>query len=722
MEECSMSMKLRRISLPIALLSLLIAGVAPIPAAAQTGPAGHWEGTVELPGASLQIRVEFKQAGSGWEATIDIPQQGATALALTAVRFAAPQVHFELPAGPGLAVFEGKLEGAKIAGSMTQAGQTFPFSLERNAEQRAAAASGSGKPGLDGLDEFIAQALKDWKVPGLALAVVQGNKVVLLKGYGFRDMEKQLPVTSKTLFAIGSITKSFTVTVLGMENSEGKVDWDKPVREVMPGFKLYDPALTEQVTLRDMVTHRTGLPRHDLVWYSSDFSRDDLMRRLQYLEPSKPLRQTFQYNNLMFMTAGIIASNLNGASWEDTVSGRVLKPLGMTGTNFSELQTQNSSDFAQPYQKGSDLKAELKRMPFDKQCPDRCAMGPAGEINSNVEDMSKYMMFHMARGKFEGKQLLAENNSVQMQIPQMVIQGDPPYPELGAPSYGMGFFISTYRGHKMVDHGGNIDGFSALLAFLPADGIGVVVLTNLNGTPLPNIVAQNVFDRLLGLEQVPWSQRFLQSEKKGKESEQEAKKKGYSPRKTGTHPSHDLKEYVGEYANPGYGVVSITADGEAFRLAINKVSGEPLEHYHYDVFEVPADPQDPWEKTKVMFHSDEDGEISTLSMRLQPNVKDIVFTRMPDKQLSERSFIEAFTGQYEIPGSPVVLTVSLHGDHTLFASVPGQPDYELVPRRGTRFDFAVANGLSLEFKRDASGKVTEAVLNQLGTVVVLKKK
>jgi CubicO group peptidase (beta-lactamase class C family) len=717
-----MSMTFRRIGLLIALLAMAIAAVALNRAAAQTGLVGHWEGTIELPGAALQFRVDFKQAGSDLQATIDIPQQGAIGLALQAVRFAAPQVHFELPAGPGLAVFEGKLEGAKITGSMTQAGQTFPFTLERKAGQGAPAASGSGKPGLDGLDEFIAQALKDWKVPGLALAVVQGNKVVLLKGYGYRDMEKQLPVTPKTLFAIVSITKSFTVTLLGMENSEGKVDWDKPVREAMPNFKLYDPILTEQVTLRDLVTHRTGLPRHDRVWYSSDFTRDDLLRRLQYLEPSKPLRQSFQYNNLMFMTAGIIAGNLNGASWEDTVSGRILKPLGMTGTNFSELQTQNSADFAQPYQKGSDLKAELKRMPFDKQCPDRCAMGPAGEINSNVEDMSKYLMFHMARGKFEGKQLLSENNAVQMQIPQMVIQGDPPYPELGTQSYGMGLFVTSYRGHKMIHHGGNIDGFSAFLTFLPADGIGVVVLTNLNGTPLPNIVAENVFDRLLGLDQVPWSERFLQAEKKGKESEQEAKKKGYSPQKTGTHPSRDLKEFAGDYANPGYGVVSITVDGDAFRLSINKVSAEPLKHYHYDVFEVPADPQDPWEKTKVMFHSDVSGEISSLSMQLEPNVKDIAFTRLPDKQLSERSFIEPFTGQYEIPGSPVVLTVSLRGDHTLIASVPGQPDYELVPRRGTRFDFTVVHGLSLEFKRDASGKVTEAALNEFGTVIVLKKK
>ncbi len=693
---------------------------------AQTSVEGHWEGAIELPGRSLQIRVDFKGADTGLRATIDIPQQGGLGLPLQAVSFAAPKIHFELQAGPGLAVFDGKLEGEKITGNFSQAGQSFPFSIERKPggaqnTPAAAAASPAGKPGLDGLDQFITQAMKDWKVPGLALAVVQGDKVALLKAYGYRDVEKQSPVTPKTLFAIGSITKSFTVTMLGMEMAEGKVDWDKPVREFLPAFKLNDPVVTEQITMRDLVTHRSGLPRHDLVWYTSDFSREDLIRRLRYLEASKPLRSTFQYNNLMFMTAGYIAGLLDGMSWEDAVSQRVLKPLGMTGTNFSILDTQNSPDFAQPYRKGRDLKAEVKRIPFDQQCSNRCAIGPAGEINSNVEDMSKYMLFHMNRGRFGGKQLLSENNAVQMQIPQMVIQGAPSYPEVGTQSYGMGFIVASYRGHKMVEHGGAIDGFTAELAFLPADRIGVVVLTNLDGNPLPTIVARNVFDRLLGLDQIPWSQRLLGQEKRGMESEQEAKNKGYTPRKSGTHPSHDLKGYVGDYSNPGYGIVSIVPDGDGFKMTLNKVT-ELLKHYHYDVFEVPANPLDRFEKLKVMFLTDINGDISSLLMMLQPDVKDIVFTRMPDKQLTEHGFIEAFTGQYEIPGSPVPLTVSLRGDHTLILSLAGQPDRELAPRRGTMFQLADVSGVTIEFKRDPSGKVTEAAFDQLGRVVVLKKR
>jgi CubicO group peptidase (beta-lactamase class C family) len=577
------------------------------------------------------------------------------------------------------------------------------------------------KSNLDGFDDFMAQVLKDWKVPGVAVGVVKDGKVILLKGYGYRDVEKKLPVTPNTLFAIGSITKSFTVTMLGMEMDEGKVDWDKPVRNYLPDFRMYDPVLTEQMVVRDLITHRSGLPRHDMVWYSSDFTREDLVRRLQYLEPNKPLRSTFQYNNLMFMTAGYIAGNLNGKSWEDSVRERILLPLGMNGTTFSEKDTQNAPDFAQPYQKGNDVKSDVKRMPFDEQCPDRCALGPAGEINSSVADMTRYVLFHMNKGKVDGKALLSENNAIQMQTPQMVIQGAPDFKEQSETSYGMGFFISSYRGHKQVEHGGNIDGFSAELIFMPNDGIGVVVLTNLDGTAVPYVVANNVLDRLLGMEQVPWSQRFLAMEVKAKESEQEAKSKNYTPHKTGTHPSHDLKEYTGDYGNPGYGVVSIAEDGDHFKMMLNRVT-KPLEHVHYDVFQVPDSPFEQFAKLRVMFFSDANGDISSLSMPLETNVKDIVFTRLPDKQLTDRSFIAAFVGAYEFPGSPTPFTISIRGDHTLIATVPGSPDVELLPKRGTTFDLKDLSGVSLEFKRDASGKVVEAALSDNGTTLVLKKK
>src|SRR5271166_656475 len=488
-------------------LMLLVAASFSAVCWAESQVAGDWQGTLRAGGAEFRLVLHITAKDGNLAATLDSLDQGANGIPVNAVTLKDSKLSLTISAINGNYSGVVNKEATQIAGTWSQ-GQPMKLDFERAPARAAASVSApAAKPTLDGLDEFITQTMKDWKVPGLAIAVVQGDKVTLLKGYGYRDVDKQSPVTPNTLFAIGSITKSFTVTTLGMESDEGKVDWDKPVRDYLPSFKLYEPSLTEQMTIRDLITHRSGLPRHDMVWYSSDFPREDILRRLQFLEPSKPLRSTFQYNNIMFMAAGYIAGQLNGSSWEDTVTQRIFKPLEMTGTNFSEQETQNSADFGQPYRKGRDLKAELKRIPFDAQCPDRCAMGPAGEINSNVADMSKYLLFHMNHGKAGGKQLLSENNSVQMQDSQMVIQGAPAFKENGEASYGMGFFLSTYRGHKEVDHGGNIDGFSAELAFLPADRIGVVVLTNLDGNPLPGIVANNVFDRLLGLDQVPWSQR-----------------------------------------------------------------------------------------------------------------------------------------------------------------------------------------------------------------------
>src|SRR5271165_353618 len=702
-------------------LMLLVAASLSAVCRAESQVAGDWQGTLRAGGAEFRLVLHITAKDGNLAATLDSLDQGANGIPVNAVTLKDSKLSLTINAINGNYSGVVNKEATQIAGTWSQ-GQPMKLDFERAPARAAASVSApAAKPTLDGLDEFITQTMKDWKVPGLAIAVVQGDKVTLLKGYGYRDLEKQLPVTPNTLFAIGSITKSFTVSTLGMEMDEGKVDWDKPVRDYLPTFKLYEPVLTEHMTIRDLITHRSGLPRHDFIWYTSDFTREDLLRRLQYLEPSKPLRTKFQYNNLMFVTAGYIAGQLNGTSWEDAITQRIFKPLEMTGTNFSELDTQNSADFGQPYRKGRDLKAELKRIPFDAQCPNRCAMGPAGEINSNVADMSKYLLFHMNHGKVAGKQLLSENNSVQMQTPQMVIQGAPPYKETGENSYGMGFFLSSYRGHKDVEHGGNIDGFSANLAFLPGERMGVVVLTNLDGNPVPDIVTMNVFDRLLGLDQIPWNRRMLASEGGAKNAEQEAKNKGYTTRKLGTHLSHELKEYAGDYSNPGYGMVTIEPSGESFKLTFNKIT-RPLEHYHYDQFQVPADPLDPFQKMKVSFVTGTDGDISSLSMPLQPDVKDIVFTRLPDRQLTQRSFIEGFEGEYEIAGSPRPLKISLRGENSLILSFPGQPDYKLNARRGTTFQIGDLAGVTLEFKRDAQGKVSEAVLNQLGTVVVLKKK
>lgn len=549
-----------------------------------------------------------------------------------------------------------------------------------------AAAGLAAAQGLDGFDTFANLALGDWKCEGFAIAVVKDGKVILSRGYGVRDAKRNLPVTTKTLFAIGSSTKSFTVTSMGVLVDRGKLDWDKPVRDYMPDFRLWDQFATERMTPRDLVTHRSGLPRHDLMWYQSPFSREELFSRLRYLEPNKDFRTAFQYQNLMFMTAGLLAGRVNGTSWEQLVHDTIFQPLGMSASNFSVTDSQKSADYSLPYDVVNDAPREMPFRNID-------AIGPAGAINSNVEDMTKYIQMHLA----QGKGVVSATNETQMMIPQMAISTPSTDKELGDLAYGMGFFVTTYRGHKFVHHGGNIDGFSALVAFLPQDNIGLVILSNQNGSPLPAVVCYNIWDRLLGLDPIDWTARIKQQRAMTKASEEQARQKGYTVQVMGTHPSHDLADYAGEYEHPGYGIVKIELAGGALKLDYHGMGGT-LAHFHYDVFTVPKDETNPFSEEKVQFHSNLAGEIDGLGIPFESTLKNIEFARLGDRKMTERTFLEPLTGAYQ--RGPLVATIAMKGDHALTLTLPGQPVYNLVPVRGTKFNIKELNGYSVEFRGD----------------------
>lgn len=490
------------------------------------------------------------------------------------------------------------------------------------------------EPSLRGIDAFILSVMEEWKVPGLAIAVIKDDRVILSKGYGYRDVEKKLPVTPRTLFAIGSITKSFTVTILGMLVDEGKLDWDTPVREYLPEFRLYDPIATEYMTIRDLVTHRSGLPRHDLVWYGAHLSREEMVRRLRYLKPSKEFRSAWQYQNLMYMTAGYLAGRVMGTRWEELVRQRIFQPLGMRASNFSVTDSQRSDDFALPYDKVND---RIERIPFRNIDE----IGPAGSINSNVEEMIRYVQFHINKGTYGGRQLLSRSNAEQMQTPQMVMPGSIQkliYDEHGLANYGLGFMITTYRGHKVVTHGGNIDGFASLLSFMPDDKIGMIVLTNLSGAlPASIIVIRNVYDRLLGLAPIDWAGRIREELEKAKKAEEEAEKKRLAARREGTSPSHPLPEYAGRYEHPAYGTIRIEVKGSKLILSFREWTA-PLTHVHYDIFRIPKAPRNPLGNMTVTFSYNKRGDIDRLAIPLERNVADIVFTRLADESMRERSW------------------------------------------------------------------------------------
>ncbi|MCP2604929.1 serine hydrolase [Candidatus Aminicenantes bacterium AH-873-B07] len=566
------------------------------------------------------------------------------------------------------------------------------------------------KETLKGFDKFVKRTMKEWKVPGMAISIIKDGKVILSKGYGFRDIKKKLKVTPKTLFAIGSCTKAFTAVAIGILIDEGKLEWDKPVREYLPFFKLHDSFASERITPRDLLCHRSGLPRHDLMWYNSSYSREELIKRLRYLKPSQDFRYKWQYQNLMFVVAGYLVGKVAGKNWEEFVQERIFKPLGMENSNFSVEDSKKSPDFALPYLKKNGKIIEIPFRNIDN-------MGPAGSINSNVEEMAKWIILNLNKGKFNGKQIISESSLNQIHSPQMVIQQPIKYDELFYASYGMGWVITAYRGYLMLLHGGGIDGFTALVSFMPKKRIGMVILTNLNGTPLPRIVAYNIYDRLLGLSQISWNERIKEEIKKAKERAEKAKKEKDKDRKLNTKPSHSLEDYVGEYENPGYGIIKIEKEGNSLKATYNSIT-YTLTHYHYDVFELKNEFLGITKK--VSFFMDKKGNINSLLIQMEPAIEDIVFKRVPEKKMREESFLRQFIGEYELNG--LVLTVYLKGKDKLILIVPGQPEYELEPYKGTEFSLKNLKGFSVEFKKDNSGKVVSLIIKQPNGIFIAKRK
>src|SRR6266516_8031805 len=396
--------------------------------------------------------------------------------------------------------------------------------VARVAAGQAAAAPRATPRSLSGLDQFVTSLMKEWHVPGLAIGVIQDGRPVLLKGYGFRDMEHQLPVTPRTPMAIGSNSKSFTVVLMGMLVDSGKLDWDKPVRDYLPDFQLHDELASQEMTPRDLVTHRSGLPRHDLFWYGGSLGREEMYRRLRYLEPNVSFRSRWQYQNLMFMTAGYLVENRTGRSWDDLIRERVFAPLEMTRSNTSVRDLPAADDAALGYV-WRDCPAEKAAgmvgtagaagagAPSSTECglvqvPYRNidAVGPAGSINSDVEEMLHYIQFHIDSGRYNGRAILSKENANLMETPQMLVGDQEIWPdELGVATYGLGLSVTSYRGRKLVQHGGGIDGFISQMSWLPKERIGIMVLTNMSGdNPAPNIVTRNVIDRLLGSAPIDW--------------------------------------------------------------------------------------------------------------------------------------------------------------------------------------------------------------------------
>lgn len=473
---------------------------------------------------------------------------------------------------------------------------------------------------LDGLDRDVEAAMKDWQIPGLALAVVKDGQVIHSRAYGYRDVEQKLRVTPQTLFGIGSITKSFTVLALATLAEEGKLDWERPVRDYAPDFRLKDATAATLTTTADLVSHRTGLPRHDGIWFTG-FARPEIFERLRHLEPSRDFRTTFQYNNLMYMAAGVVGERVagGGQSWEDLVRKRLFAPLGMKTANFSVRASEATENWSRNYA----LEKEEPRLIAPTYAVE--SICPAGCINSSLEEMTRYLQVHLARGLIPGseKRLLPSRHFELMRESRIFVPAGAFGSErLGPGGYGMGLGVMTYRGHRLVFHTGTIGGYHALLAFLPEDNAGVMILQNRVARAVPQLLSWTVWDRLLGLQPGGWHARFAEDEKAARAKTEAARQAAEAQRRRDTRLSHPAAEYAGLYRHPAYGEVTVTETAGELALRFGS-RVRPLAHFHYDVFTFEDQPL----PQRIRFLTNVAGEIDQLAVRLEPAVDEIMFAK-----------------------------------------------------------------------------------------------
>lgn len=469
----------------------------------------------------------------------------------------------------------------------------------------------SAQPLAD-LDAYVERARTTFNVPGIGLAIVRGDSVLVAKGYGTRTAGQAAPVDARTIFAIGSASKAFTAAAVGILVDEGKVAWDDPVTKHLPEFEMYDAYASKEMRLRDIVTHRSGLQRGDMLWYGTGLSREEIVRRIRFLKPSWSLRTQFGYQNLMFLTAGQVSARIEGKSWDDVIRDRFFGPLAMPSASTTIRGLASLENVATPHARSNDTTRVIPWRNIDN-------IAPAGSINANALEMANWVRMWVNRGRFNGRQVLSETQVAEATRPQFIIN-DPLWHLLfgdGGPflTYGFGWIVQDYKGHKVVHHGGNIDGMSALIGFVPGANVGVVVLTNLNATLATKAVMFGVLDRLLGLEPRDWVGDTKKLTDMLETQGRMAQKRRDDARAKNTRPALPLAAYAGTFTDSLYGEVTVREanGGLVFASALRPATTAPLEHWHYEVFRGTwSDPT--LGSTMVTFQLDADGKVKAVDV------------------------------------------------------------------------------------------------------------
>lgn len=468
---------------------------------------------------------------------------------------------------------------------------------------------------LDGIDELINKSIKANKTPGLSIAIIKDGKIVHLKGYGVRTLGKPESVSENTVFAIGSVSKSFTAVALGMLLDKEKIKWDDPLAKYLNDFRLNNAYLSQETSIRDALSHRVGIERNELMWYGSPYSREEIIAKLRHIEPSVPFRTKMRYNNMMYMVAGEVISKVGQKqNWDDFVTEKIFSPLKMASANTSIKKLPKDGDVATPHDR-----IKGKMTPIDWRNIDN--IGPAGSINASAKDMAEYVKFHLAKGKAHGQRLLKAETHEDLFTPQILMpKSNLLYNgETHSCAYGMGWMLSDYQGKQLVEHGGNIDGMTAQVGMLPSEKLGIVILANQDGSLLPMSLMYDVFDRYLN---IPATDRSIACSyldainsiglEKLSEPDEKTKVKD-------TKPSIALKKYTGNYQDKLHSKFAVKEKDGELSCEFNSFNMK-LSHWHFDTF-IGRDSKGVLPGILFTFVLNEEGKPTELRLKFNEEIK-----------------------------------------------------------------------------------------------------
>jgi CubicO group peptidase (beta-lactamase class C family) len=466
------------------------------------------------------------------------------------------------------------------------------------------------------LDTWITDAMKDWELPGLAIAIVKDDKVVFAKGFGVKKLGDPASVDENTVFAIGSCTKAFTAAALAILVEDGKIAWDDRATKYLRDFRLMDQFATSEMTVRDLLSHHSGLPSNggDTLWYGTGNSREEILKRLRYLQPVSSFRSQFGYSNLMYMAAGQIIPSATGKTWDDFLKERIFAPAGMTSTNTSVRDLQGIPNLASPHIK---IDGKVQAIPYRNLDN----IGPAGSINSSVRDMARWIRLQLGRGDLEGRRIFTEASSGEMWSPQTIVK----LPE-GAlkllssrhfEAYGLGWGMHDSMGRKVLMHSGGIDGMISDIELVPEERLGVVVLTNSEVFVAVGI-ADRIIDWYLGAPDRDWSAEILQQMKAGQAMREAEEKRRDATRAKGAKPSLAIDKYTGSYTDSLYGGLIVELQNGSLVARFGPGIVADLVHWQYDSFRLNVRDRVMLERTManrfVTFIVNEDAKVDELQV------------------------------------------------------------------------------------------------------------